>query len=616
MLFPEHFIEDLKNRADIIRLIDSYVPLKKKGANWMACCPFHQEKTPSFSVNPAKGVFKCFGCGKGGNVFSFVMEMEGVGFPEAIRIVADKSAIALPQMVTDGKFALSKQHTDAAKKLAADTVELNALALEFFEETLQQNNKESKAARAYLEKRGISIETQKTFRIGYAADSWDALLSHLKSKGTDEKLIEQSGLVSISEEKNRVYDRFRGRLIFPVLDIKGKPVAFGGRIIGKGEPKYLNSPETPAYIKGDHLYGLFQNRDDIRKKTFAILVEGYLDLIALYQFDVRNVVASLGTAFTPNQAKLLGRYSRKVVVNYDGDSAGINAAKRAIETLVSQDIEIKVLVLPEGKDPDDFIRENGTEKYSEARGNARPYLPFLLESATKNRDKLNAKHKQAAVEEILPIVTAIRKPLEKRESFDQVMSFFQIDDSALRKLLWSNVKNTAEVRGSEIKRSFAQHSFVRITVAETKLLELLLSDAELRRAIIPQFEQTDYEALATSVIFYALVSGFESGAEINREFIEKTIAGELDENFIEELYANSRIREAEEPIDESLIVAESCLLALRKMAIEKRVSELGQHLRTAEEAGELDRVKELFSEQLELERLRHDLNRAANRTAA
>src|SRR5687768_12491344 len=246
MLYPQYFIDELKNRADLIRIIEPYTPLKKKGANWMGCCPFHQEKTPSFSVNPSKGFYKCFGCGKGGSAFNFVMEIEGLNFPEAIKRVAEISGVPLPEPVDDKKYEQNKKRKQEKKKIADEVIELNKIALLFWEDQLQENNAHAKSARDYLEKREISIETQKTFHIGFAPDSWDSLLNLLKEKGADEKLIELSGLVAKNEEKNRIYDRFRGRIMFPVLDINGNPIAFGARILGGGEPKYLNSPETPA----------------------------------------------------------------------------------------------------------------------------------------------------------------------------------------------------------------------------------------------------------------------------------------------------------------------------------------------------------------------------------
>ena len=307
MRFPQTFIDDLRRQADIVRVIQDYVTLKKKGANWMACCPFHQEKTPSFSVNPSKNIFYCFGCGKGGSCFNFVMEIERVSFPEAVRIVAEKANVPLPQMVDDKRF-------EAKRKEADEVIELNSWALEFWVQQLE-TSAEAKQAREYVEGRGISEETRKSFRLGYAPNSWDALASHLKRKGASPPQIERSGLV-VKKDAGGFYDRFRGRVIFPVMDAQGRPVAFGGRVMtADQEPKYLNSPETAAYTKGRHLFGLHLTRDEIRRKKFAILVEGYLDLIVPYQFGVRNCVAWLGTALTAEQAKLLGRLERKVVVN-------------------------------------------------------------------------------------------------------------------------------------------------------------------------------------------------------------------------------------------------------------------------------------------------------------
>src|SRR5918999_5338029 len=303
MRFPQTFIDDLRRQADIVRVIQDYVSLKKKGANWMACCPFHQEKTPSFSVNPAKDIFYCFGCQKGGSVFKFVMEIENVSFPESVRIVAEKFGVPLPAMQEDQKF-------EARRKEADEIVQLNAWALEWWEQQYEQAA-EARAAREYVEGRGITEETRKTFRLGYAPDSWDALGAHLKRKGASATDIERSGLV-VKKDAGGSYDRFRGRVIFPVMDSQGRPVAFGARAIRAGdEPKYLNSPETAAYTKGRHLFGLNVSREEIRKKKFVILVEGYLDLIVPYQFGIRNVVASLGTALTPEQVRLLGRFARK-----------------------------------------------------------------------------------------------------------------------------------------------------------------------------------------------------------------------------------------------------------------------------------------------------------------
>ncbi|HEX8291970.1 MAG TPA: DNA primase, partial [Pyrinomonadaceae bacterium] len=410
MRYPQTFIDDLRRQADIVRVVGDYVTLKKKGANWMACCPFHQEKTPSFSVNPSKNIFYCFGCGKGGSVFNFVMELEGLSFPESVRVVAEKAGVPLPELVDDKRF-------EAKRKEADEVIELNAWASEFWERQLAENNAEARAAREYVEGRGIAEETVRTFRLGYAPNSWEALGNYLKSKGATIGQIERSGLV-VKKEQGGYYDRFRGRLIFPVTDAQGRPVAFGARAMRPGdEPKYLNSPETAAYTKGRHLFGLSVTREEIRRKKFAILVEGYLDLIVPFQHGVRNVVAGLGTALTGEQAKLLNRFARKVVVNYDGDRAGINAAKRAIEVLLPEDFEVKVLVLPEGSDPDEFVRAHGADEYHKRRGEAAPHMQFILDQAMHGRNLLNPPEKSDAVAEVLPFVRAVRNTIQRREYF-------------------------------------------------------------------------------------------------------------------------------------------------------------------------------------------------------
>src|SRR2546423_3876840 len=396
MRYPQTFIDDLRRQADIVRVVGDYVTLKKKGANWMACCPFHQEKTPSFSVNPSKNIFYCFGCGKGGSVFNFVMELEGVSFPESVRVVAEKAGVALPVMVDDKKF-------EARRKDADEVIELNGWALEFWERQLAEENAEARAAREYVEGRGISEETRRAFRLGFAPNSWDALGRYLKPQGATIGQIERSGLV-VKKDAGGYYDRFRGRLIFPVMDAQGRPVAFGARAMRAGdEPKYLNSPETAAYTKGRHLFGLNASRDEIRRKKFAILVEGYLDLIIPFQHGVRNVVASLGTALTAEQSKLLGRFARKVVVHYDGDRAGVNAAKRAIEGLFPEGFQVKVLVLPDGADPDEFVRARGVEEYNQKRGQAVPHIQFVLEKALGGRNLRDPPLQAGAGREALPV---------------------------------------------------------------------------------------------------------------------------------------------------------------------------------------------------------------------
>jgi DNA primase len=364
----------------------------------------------------------------------------------------------LPEPVDDQQFQKTKKRREEKKKLSdqshrAQSDSSRILGSGACKAKVRKRKPQSRISKAAVSRR-IS---RNSFESDSRPTRGTRFLNHLKEKGADEKLIEQSGLVSVNEEKDRVFDRFRGRIMFPVLDVNGNPVAFGARAMGDDHPKYLNSPETPAYVKGEHLYGLFQSKDEIRKKKFAILVEGYLDLIALVQHDIKNVAASLGTAFTPDQSKLLGRFTKKIVINYDGDVAGIGAARRAVEILLPNDFEIKVLVLPDGKDPDDFVREHGTKAYNEARGRAIPFLEFVLDSSMQGRALANAKQKAEAIEEVLPVLSDIKNPIQKRESFDQAMNFFRVESSGLKRDLWSAVKQGSKL-GSDTLRKAGQTS--------------------------------------------------------------------------------------------------------------------------------------------------------------
>lgn len=400
--------------------------------------------------------------------------------------------------------------------------------------------------------------------------------------------------------------------MFPVLNVDGKPVAFGARSLDpEDQPKYLNSPETPAYIKGEHLYGLFQAKDDIRKRKFAILVEGYLDLIALYQFGVTNVAASLGTAFTPDQSKLLSRFAKSVVINYDGDQAGIKAARRAIEHLLPQDFDVKVLVLQDGKDPDDFIRENGTEAYNKLRGQAEPFLAFAMRTAAKDRNLHNAKQKAAAIEDFLPVISAIRNNIQKRESFDQAMTFFHVEDAGLKRELWNSV-STGHSTTANVAQKVARAARAKVTFAERHLLELLVHDADLRDIIIPSIEASDYENLATAELFQA----FSAIHNVKRPISPETLVEHLgdDEEMLDlahKLLSGEAKRDRDDAMDTVLEDAENCVFTLRDMAISSRITEISREATLAEHAGNSDLFNQLTYEQLKLEKIRRDLKEAS-----
>jgi DNA primase len=591
--FPQTFIDDLKRQADIVRIVQDYVSLKKTGANWVACCPFHKETKPSFSVNPAKEIFYCFGCQKGGSIFNFVMEVERVAFPEAIKIVAEKSGVPLPVQVDDSRFEARRRESDSV-------IELNQWAMSWWEDQLNSQSAPAQAARAYLDQRGITEETRKTFRLGFAPNSWEALSTHLRQKGASKEALEKSGLV-VKKDEGGSYDRFRGRLMFPVIDPQGRPVAFGGRVMDpEGEPKYLNSPETTAYTKGRHLYGLNLTRDDIRRQGFAILVEGYLDLIVPYQNGVRNVVASLGTALTPEQVKLIGRFARKVVVNYDGDRAGVQAAKRAIETILAEDLEVKVLVLPDNADPDDFIRKNGVTEYQKRRGEAQPHIQFVIDQAVRDRNLHSPADKAAAVEEALPFVRAVRSRIQKREYFDITMDALRVQPDQRREL-WQRIRSGASTDAASVQELVKRSPMSRPTVAEERLLELLLANQELRKIILPKLEPADYEGLASAEIFRALISLVAADKEIGFDSLSSETA---DDPRASELMARLMMTETSEAFDESLAAAESCLNALHLMKLDRHIDQLSSELAEAERAGDAGLRDRLAVELLETSKQR------------
>ena len=591
MRFPQTFIDDLRRQADIVRIVQDYVSLKKKGANWMACCPFHKEKTASFSVSPAKDIFYCFGCQKGGSVYNFVMEMERVAFPDAIKIVAEKTGVPLPKLVDDSRFESYKRESD-------QVIELNQWALQWWEDQLKSNV--GKAAREYLKARGITEETIKTFRLGFAPDSWEMLSAHLLQKGATQEQLEKSGLV-VKKDEGGSYDRFRGRLMFPVIDAQGRPIAFGGRTLEpEGEPKYLNSPETSAYTKGRHLFGLNLTRDEIRRAGFAILVEGYLDLIVPYQFGVRNVVASLGTALTPEQVKLVARFARKVVVNYDGDRAGVQAAKRAIETILADDIEVKVLVLPDNADPDDFIRKYGVSEYQRRRGEAQPHIQFVIDQAVRDRNLHSPADKAAAIEETLPFVRAVRSRIQKREYFDIAMDALRVQVDQRREL-WQRIRSGASTDAATVQELVKRSPASRPTVAEEKLLALVLANEELRKIMLPRLEEGDYADLATAQIFRALVKLDQEESEISFDSLSEMTT---DDPKASELLARLMMDEPAESFDDSLTQADSCLNALHLMKLDRRIEEMASEIAEADRAGDEERRDRLAMEKLELSKRR------------
>src|SRR6516164_7324599 len=571
----------VKQQADIVRVIGDYVRLKKSGQNFTGLCPFHGEKTPSFAVHPVKQIFHCFGCGKGGDVFTFVMEMEKCQFPEAVRIVAEKCGIAIPR---------PKERTPEERKenqQRAALIEMHKEAQSFFVRQLE-TTAEGKAARAYLEDRGLDKQTIAQFGIGYAPSGGDILLRLLKQKYA-EKLLAESGLVS-RDQSGRLFDRFRRRITFPIANDSSKIVAFGARALADEQPKYLNSPETPIYSKSKVLYHLDRAKDALRRQDFAILVEGYMDAIAVARAGISNVVASCGTALAESQIKLLGRFTKRVIVNYDPDAAGQAATERSLTALLEQDFEVRVLNLPsvgsQKADPDLFIREKGADAYREQLKNSPPYVDYLITRA-RQMDLTTGEGKSRAVNFLLPYVQRIPNSILRSEWATRIAQQLRIDEPVLRAAL----SKAAKERRSEIK---LQPELLSRPAkpAERRLIRMLAEAEGLRGELARHLASSHlYHGLETEKIFAALIAATLSGSPFDSSEIAALLEDRERRLFFEILF-----EDAQEPSSEE---AQSCIDTLARKQLER---ELGEVQRGIEANPSGQALKDLLTRKQELMR--------------
>ncbi|CCK80518.1 DNA primase [Desulfobacula toluolica] len=370
MYIPEEKISDILNTSDIVDVISESVILKKSGRNFFGLCPFHSEKTPSFSVNPSKQIFHCFGCSAGGNVLSFIMKYHGITFPEAAKMLARKYNIIIETKEID---PVTRNELNLKESL----FRLNKAVMGFYFDELKQS-KQGEKARIYLEKRGISKDIIQQFKLGFSPDNWESIVNLLKKRKIPKKVAVQCGLVLERKQNNGYYDRFRNRIMFPIFDVNMQVAGFGGRVMDDAMPKYMNSPETPVYIKSRILYGLHAAKQFCRQEGFVYIVEGYFDFLSLYQHGIKNTVASLGTALTSDHVRILKGYASKMVLVFDSDAAGINAAKRSIEIFMKEGVDTRVLVLPEGNDPDSYIVKHGQDAFNDLALKAKTVMQFLL----------------------------------------------------------------------------------------------------------------------------------------------------------------------------------------------------------------------------------------------
>jgi DNA primase len=558
--------ERVKQQADIVRVVGEYVRLKKAGKDFSGLCPFHQEKTPSFTVSPIKQIFYCFGCGKGGDIFNFVMEMERCEFPDALRLVAEKCGISIPKP----KPSSPAERTQSSVR--ATLVEMHREAQTFFVNQLQ-GTAEGKLARAYLEDRGLDKTTMDRFGIGYAPSGGDVLLRHLKGKYA-EKLLAESGLVSRDQSSSRMFDRFRRRITFPIANESGKVVAFGCRALGDDQPKYLNSPETPIYSKSNVLYHLDRAKEALRRSDFAILVEGYMDAIAVARAGISNVVASCGTSLAEPQIKLLGRFTKRVIVNYDPDNAGQAATERSISILLEQDFEVRVLALPGKADPDKFIREQGPDAYTKLLKESPPYVDYLIARA-RQMDMTSAEGKLRAVNFLLPYVQKIPNRILRSEWATRIAQQLRLDEPVLRAALSkaaserrSAVKTQPELLGRAAKP------------VERMLIRMLAEGEGFRGELARQLQQGQlYLGLETEKIFAALIAAGLSGQAVQATEIAAALE-ERDRRLLYEILF-------EETSELTWEEAQSCVESLRHRQAEKQLADVQRSIEANPAAPEL-----------------------------
>ena len=488
-LFPQQFIDDLRLQVNILQVIQEYVPLKKMGATWKGLCPFHSEKTPSFHVNPEKGFFHCFGCGVGGNVFKFLELHEKIAFPDAVRMLAQKVGMSLPER-TDGN------ENEAAGAREA-MLKIHEIAAEYFREMLA--TPAGARARQQLEDRGMPPSTIEQLGLGFAPNSRDGLKSRLLKQGFAQSLLLQSGLI-LQRDNGDVIDRFRNRLMIPICRDTGSVIAFGGRAMDADQvPKYLNSPETPIYSKSRTLYGLNLSKAAIRKLGFAVLVEGYFDFAQVFQTDAAPVVASCGTALTTQQAQLLRRFTTKIVLSFDPDAAGQGAAIRSCELLVSEGFDVNVVVLDKGEDPDTFIRHKGAVRYRERLRTSRPYLEYLLDQAAAGLDFEHSDKRREFLNKMLVVAARIPDAAARDQFADRIAHKARITEDVVR----AEIRKAAAARKTVLtaRELPGAASGGQLKPAEKGLIWGLFHKTGEAMAALAELEAPDLEYLAGREIF-------------------------------------------------------------------------------------------------------------------
>jgi DNA primase len=577
------FVDQLKSSIDIVKVAGEYVRLKRLGATgrYVGLCPFHQEKTPSFSVNQTRQFYKCFGCGVGGDAIKFVQEIEGLSFWETVKMLAERYGIPMPKR---------SDYSDAESKLRGALMEMHVIAAKLFQENL--NGPQGVEARGYLNRRGVSQEVIDSFELGYAEPSGQALTRRLSERSFSVEQMEASGLVRKRNEGSGYYDSFRGRLMFPIHNESGKAIAFGGRAMNdEDQPKYLNSPETSIYKKTSTLYSLHRAREAVRRSGRVVLVEGYMDVIGVYAAGVKEVVASCGTALTNGQVRTMHRHADTVVVNFDPDTAGANATEKAIQLLLDEGLHVRVVALDGGLDPDEYCKRNGDEAYRAKLDGAATYFHWLADRARSRFDMKTSDGKVAAFKFLLPAVHKVGDKLERAATVNDLASYLGVDAS----LVLDQFKKSAADRRAPGPQTTPAST---IPPMERILLNALLESERARAEMLPALLPEMTEAFVTREVFDALRQAASPDASFSYSALEGRLGGAGRELLRDAVTADETSGESV-----SWEQARACLRRLESDFRKHQVRELKARVTSAEREG---RVKEALSWNAELIRLERE----------
>ncbi|MFZ5979631.1 MAG: DNA primase [Candidatus Zixiibacteriota bacterium] len=567
-MIPQETIEQIRQVTDIAQIIGDFIRLKKKGKNFEALCPFHTEKTPSFKVSSDKQIYHCFGCGKGGNVFTFLMEHEKMSFIEAVRYLAQRANIFIRETETDFKREKLEKLNYA-----------HQVALDYFHDLLYQS-RYKKVLEQYLKSvRGITDENIRQFKIGLSGEEWDGFIKYASRKDLSPDDLVRAGLAVHNEEKRTYFDRFRQRLMFPIFNLSQKPIAFGGRNLKKGEQaKYVNSPETPLYSKGSILYGLNFTREHIRQTGYVFVVEGYFDFISLWQVGVKNVVASSGTAFTLNQARLLARFAEEVYLFFDADSAGQTAALRSVEFLYDAGLDVKVMMTPEGEDPDSTAQKYGRDKIDELKSDALRFIPFRVKNVDLKTAGIIAREK--LVKEMKSLGEKIADPTRRSLFYDEAANALGVDTQLLL---------SAAPTGSASTTAGSSES-ARLNRIEFDFLSLILSNRGPLEYVFDEISPDDFDSKKLSRLYAAMITEYRERGYMRADKLIENFADEESISLITEIAAVDHDPETVE--SETRKFTEQILKRKQK----KIRARLQEQLAEAEAAGDHDKANQILRE--------------------